>query len=1116
MNYDPTTVILCTNSGTNTTFRSNIGQPPYYNNNGELVSTYNCTGIPFPNRAIFMGWGANFQQAAPGSPYFYRLNFRDSATNNPKIVNNIKLYIGLGGNVDFITKNFNNDSDVITITTNGGVPTLSTCVGCGTVINSNTITMTSTAPGLFYTNDGYAYAVINVNTISGFSELTLSSTISNYLPENGGGIKLALCKDSTIFPSPTPSPTTPLCLNCDLPSAQVGIPVYGGTFNFEGQSVTTSYGGNPSGTYLPLFYYHVNVVQGNSFSTEHYGYICNTIIRAVNTIMLGGWTEGFIFRLNFTSGINEIILPMKHFGTFINNYYTITTNGSNTKLKICEGCNVERNPNNDNQLKINGGAIIKVSADTPFTQLTISRPDDAQSSLRVWLCGSAPQIPPSPSPSSPVCCPTVLNFPAPVWPYDPSTEEMNYDSTTKIACTNTGTAVLRNDVGQPPYYNNGQVVGTYNCTGIQFPNDAIQIGILGNGAGSPYSYRLNFKDTLTNNPKIVNNIKLYIGLGGSVTNRTDTFNNDSDVITFTTNGGVPSLSTCVGCGTTINSNRITMKSIASGTFRYNNGYAYVVIDISTPSGFSELLLSSTIGSAIYSDGGGIKLAICSNSTVLPRPNESPEVTPSVTPILKSADIVRCVNEYYIPLDQTSTPTSYNFEVNNLFINGIQYKNEIPLLTVITPDDLVNVINVDGETYSTNVSDWLNAAFATSPSLSKFNFHFYDNLRTVDYPVDIDYILSIQMTVNNNTPVNYILMPGKSTISDEFITEDLLEFDCTFLPSPTPSVTETPFVTPSISVIPSTSVIVTPSVSATPSISVTPSASVIVTPSVSATPSISVTPSASVLPILPLTLRFDDIVNADALVGNSSDVNDWNTFFELPTNGTPFTSVEVVDDEVKLFGGDNIILKDYIFEDTNILIEISDGGRVITDAGDGAFANNLESLTTVDLPGLITAGASCFSGNEKLETVNLPRLTKANNNCFNGCTSLITIDLPELLSAEHTCFNGCTSLITIDLPSLSTAEFDCFTNCSSLIEVDLPNLILAGDNCFSQCISLVTINLPLCIDLGDTVEDDNVFSGINGNTITATFNSVLETNNSENPDGDVQYLDANNTVTITYV
>jgi hypothetical protein len=90
----------------------------------------------------------------------------------------------------------------------------------------------------------------------------------------------------------------------------------------------------------------------------------------------------------------------------------------------------------------------------------------------------------------------------------------------------------------------------------------------------------------------------------------------------------------------------------------------------------------------------------------------------------------------------------------------------------------------------------------------------------------------------------------------------------------------------------------------------------------------------------------------------------------------------------------------------------------------------------------------------------------------------------------------------------------------LIETfNLPSLTIAGNGCFTYCVSVTTINLPSCTNLGKTVGDNDVFNYINlnlGNTITLTVPSALMTCNNGNPDGDIQYLQANNTVTIVTV
>jgi len=63
---------------------------------------------------------------------------------------------------------------------------------------------------------------------------------------------------------------------------------------------------------------------------------------------------------------------------------------------------------------------------------------------------------------------------------------------------------------------------------------------------------------------------------------------------------------------------------------------------------------------------------------------------------------------------------------------------------------------------------------------------------------------------------------------------------------------------------------------------------------------------------------------------------------------------------------------------------------------------------------------------------------------------------------------------------------------------------------------ITFNLPSCTQLGQTVLANSVFSDITGKVITLTIPASLMTCNSGNPDGDIQFLQANNTVTIVTV
>ena len=272
--------------------------------------------------------------------------------------------------------------------------------------------------------------------------------------------------------------------------------------------------------------------------------------------------------------------------------------------------------------------------------------------------------------------------------------------------------------------------------------------------------------------------------------------------------------------------------------------------------------------------------------------------------------------------------------------------------------------------------------------------------------------------------------------------------------------------------------------------------------------------------LSLKLTFDDIANANALVGDASSVIDWNIFFDLPTYGNPFTSVEVSGDTVSLFGGSNITIKQGLFNSNINLISIIDDSDSIISSEGYTFTSAL-NLTTVDLPSLLFAGEYSFGITPNVTSFNLPLLETAGIQAFgddttgsSGISQLTYLSLPSLTTAGAYCFYGYSALTTLELPLLTSAGRACFEYCQSLTTIDLPNLTTTGDyNLFQTCISLTTISLPVCTNLGLTVGDNYIFNVITGQTITLTVPSALMTCNGGNPDGDIQYLQANNTVTI---
>jgi hypothetical protein len=310
------------------------------------------------------------------------------------------------------------------------------------------------------------------------------------------------------------------------------------------------------------------------------------------------------------------------------------------------------------------------------------------------------------------------------------------------------------------------------------------------------------------------------------------------------------------------------------------------------------------------------------------------------------------------------------------------------------------------------------------------------------------------------------------------------------------------------------------------------------------------------PVLALELTFDDIANATFVADNES-VSDWNSLFNLPTNGNPFTSVEVVGHVVRLIGGSNIHAKDNLFYRTaydeyselyvvdSHIVLVEDNIGCIISAGQSSFA--YVGATNFILPELVTAGQTCFTYCSAVTHWYFPKLESVGHLCFyywmgNQTSSALEFDFPELLTAGegsfmwnhlvtdfklpkltsisgyyafYGSFLGCSSVSKFDFPLLTTIGNRAFSNCLAT-EFNLPSLTSTYNRTFSACSNVAKIYMPSITDLGGGVGYNEVFLGITGKSIILTIPTALMTCNEGDPDGDIQYLQANNTVTIVEV
>ncbi len=169
----------------------------------------------------------------------------------------------------------------------------------------------------------------------------------------------------------------------------------------------------------------------------------------------------------------------------------------------------------------------------------------------------------------------------------------------------------------------------------------------------------------------------------------------------------------------------------------------------------------------------------------------------------------------------------------------------------------------------------------------------------------------------------------------------------------------------------------------------------------------------------LELVWDDIINVP--VADPSSVSDWNTFFDLPTNGTPFTSVVADGNVVKLYGGSGINLKEYLFAANTNLIGIHDNLGIIIFGGSNCFSNST-SATYFSFPNLEGAEDFCFYLCASGTTFNFPNLTFVKDYCFSLCNSATEFYLPLCVTmglsvTDATVFDGITgNTITLTVPS----------------------------------------------------------------------------------------------------
>ena len=194
-----------------------------------------------------------------------------------------------------------------------------------------------------------------------------------------------------------------------------------------------------------------------------------------------------------------------------------------------------------------------------------------------------------------------------------------------------------------------------------------------------------------------------------------------------------------------------------------------------------------------------------------------------------------------------------------------------------------------------------------------------------------------------------------------------------------------------------------------------------------------------------------------------------------------------------------------------------GSAILTTIGSQAFIGTQMSEGTHLL--CTSLGAQSFSGTG-CATLNFPLLETIEVSAFDSMPNLTDADFPACLDIRGGAFAFCSLLDTTNFPLVVTVASLVFQS-TAITSISLPSCTTFEDNGmglagqFANCLSLVSLNAPLLTAMGSP-NDDDVFLNISGNTITITVSSVLATINGGNPDGDIDYLDTNNTLTVNYV
>jgi hypothetical protein len=233
------------------------------------------------------------------------------------------------------------------------------------------------------------------------------------------------------------------------------------------------------------------------------------------------------------------------------------------------------------------------------------------------------------------------------------------------------------------------------------------------------------------------------------------------------------------------------------------------------------------------------------------------------------------------------------------------------------------------------------------------------------------------------------------------------------------------------------------------------------------------------------------------------VASWNEYFNLPTNGTPFTDVYITTYsgpfvELILIGGSNISLTTPDGDMRDIIRRflyyiLDDGGSVVS--VEFNTYSSCQQLSNVNLPACLEIKTKGFVASEKLQIINAPNLLQIGDQAFQKTGSLPYVYFPLVTDVGNNAFEA-SAVGVVNISSATTVGDGAFEKCEKLSSLDASSLINLGvtNTCASN-------------------NFNNVFPGINNNIITIKIPVALTTCNGGSNQKDLQRLINDNVVTI---